>query len=244
MLTASFSAKAEITYTASLGVGVSQEYQGSRVYHAAPEIALRADFGNGWFVDTAQGAGYATTFSNSMFASAVLAYDGGRKEKQSYNTPGNDYLKGMGDISGSVLGVITVGMPIYGKTTTSLTLELPLTHSERGVAGHVDLTVPVFDQGAHKITITPSVHFGSSKYTQSFFGVTAQQAANTTFNAYSTHAGVDSTSVSAAWSYTITPNWSTHTELGVSRLLGDAAGSPIVQKKQGFFAMSVVSYTF
>ncbi|AGH84603.1 outer membrane protein V [Ralstonia pseudosolanacearum] len=43
-----------------------------------------------------------------------------------YGRPGSDDLRGMGNLKGSLLGVLTVGSRIIGETAASATLALPI----------------------------------------------------------------------------------------------------------------------
>ena len=45
----------ESTYSLSLNVGVAPRYAGSKQYAMTAGPGIRADFGNGWFIDPLQG---------------------------------------------------------------------------------------------------------------------------------------------------------------------------------------------
>lgn len=235
----------ESSYSLSLNAGVAPRYQGSKAYTVTAGPGFRADFGNGWFIDPTQGgAGYALRFLNGMFASAALSYDPGRSDTNRYGRPGSDHLKGMGTVKGSLLGVFTLGGKLIGDTTGSATLEVPITHRERGWSGRIDVAAPVVSWGSDKITVSPSLHFGSSKYMQTYFGVTPQQSANSGFAKYSASSGLQAATLTVAWTHTFSRHWAVQTAVGTSRLLGNAAKSPIVQNKQSYFGGTGLVYTF
>ncbi|WP_328517728.1 MipA/OmpV family protein, partial [Ralstonia solanacearum] len=235
----------EASYSISLNVGAAPRYQGTDQYAVTVMPGFRADFGNGLFFDpTRGGAGYVKHFANGMFASAAMSYDLGRSDENRYGRPGSDYLQGMGDVKGALLGNITVGSKIVRDITVSATLELPLTNRDRGWSGRLDINAPVVSWGANKITVSPSVYFGSRKYMQTYFGVTPQQAANSGFAPYVAESGIQATSVSVAWRHSVSRNWTVQSAIGATRLLGDAAKSPVVQNKQSYFGGAGVIYTF
>lgn len=118
----------------------------------------------------------------------------------------------------------------------------PLTASRVDV--HVDLAVPVYSAGRHEVVVTGSVHAASGRYTQTFYGVTDAQAAATRFAPYSTKGGIDSASMSVAWTYKFSKHWSVDTTLGLTRLLGRYGNSPIVQQKANYFGLSSLTYRF
>lgn len=83
---------------------------------------------------------------------------------------------------------------------------------------------------------------------QTYFGVTPQQSSNNGFAQYSAiqrkqrparrHAhGV-------AWTHIFSRHRAVQTAVGTSRLLGNAAKSPIVQNKQSYFGGTGLVYTF
>jgi len=143
-----------------------------------------------------------------------------------------------------VMVSVQVGAHLFGPSTISITLDQPVTHTSRGTSGHVDLTVPVLQTVDNEISITGSVHAGSGRYTQTFFGVTDAQAAASRFQPYAVKGGFDSAKVSAAWTYSFSPRWSVHTEGGMARLLGASANSPIVQSKNNYFAITALTYRY
>ena len=235
----------ESSYSLSLNTGVAPRYQGGDQYAVTVMPGFRADFGNGFFFDPLRGgAGYMQRFSNGMFASAAVSYDPGRSDGNRYGRPGSDYLKGMVDIKGIVLGNLTVGGKIIRDITASATLEVPLTNLDRGWSGRIDVNVPVVSWGANKISVTPSLYFGSRKYMQTYFGVTPQQAVNSGFAPYIADGGMQATSLTVSWKHSMSRNWAVQSAVGMTRLLGNAANSPIVENKQSYFAGAGVVYTF
>ncbi|WP_437341794.1 MipA/OmpV family protein [Cupriavidus basilensis] len=239
------SAHADNVYTVGLGLGAAPRYEGSNEYRLIGGPLFSAEFGNGLFISPLRGgAGYGHTFSNGMFASFGLDYDLGRTDSKRFDLPGSDHLKGMGRIPGSLVGALRVGMPAYGGAVLSVTLDAPMTNRDRGLSGHIDLSVPVYKAGKHLVSVSPSLHFGSRKYTQTFYGVTDAQAANSQFRTYTTKAGFDRASVAVSWEYEISPSWSVNSTVAVTRLLGDGANSPIVQSKQSFVGLAALKYRF
>lgn len=202
------------------------------------------DFGNGAFIGLLQGAGYTYKFANGMFVTGALGYSAGRTDSNRTDLPGSNHLKGMGKIPGSVMSSFQFGMPVYGDAVASLTVDVPLTHRERGLSGHLDLAMPVYQRGAHTVTLTPAVHFGSRKYTQTFFGVTEAQSAASGFRTHTAKAGVNSLSLTVGWDVALSKSWSVHSMVEYSRLVGDAGDSPIVQRKGAFSGFTSLNYTF
>lgn len=228
----------------SLAGGMAPRYEGSDTYRAVIAPVIAAEFSNGLFLSPTDGAGYKKEFANGMFVATALDYDFGRSDSNRADLPGSDYLKGMGRILGSLMVSLQVGAHVFGDSTISVTLNQPLTHTGRGLSGNISMTVPVLQTASNQIDVTGTLHAGSGRYTQTFFGVTDAQAANSNFQPYSTKAGIDSAKIALGWTHTFTPRWSVHTQGGASRLLGSAADSPIVQTKVNYFAITALTYRY
>lgn len=121
----------------------------------------------------------------------------------------------------------------------------------KAVGGHDGLTAefsagvdaPVTDRLF--VGVAPFITYADGKYTQSFYGVSASQAANSaTYSQYDADGGFENYGVELEANYKITQNWSAITSASYTRLLGDAKDSPIVDN-EGFFSVGVgLVYTF
>ncbi len=175
-LMAALPAQAENTYTFSLGGGFSPRYQGSKEYRGVVGPGFSAEFGKGFFISTTDGAGYRLDLPHGFFVSAAVNYAMGRKDHNEFSQDGSDYLKGMGNIPGSVIMSAQAGVKFLGENQLSVTLDTPITHTSRGLSGHVDLAVPFFKSAQHLLVATGTVHAGSGRYMQTFYGVTEAQS--------------------------------------------------------------------
>ncbi|MGS0893184.1 MipA/OmpV family protein [Burkholderia stagnalis] len=243
-LTLAAAAHAENEYTISLGGGFAPRYQGSNQSRGVVAPSFSAKFGNGFFIDSADGAGYRLDLPHGAFVSASVGYDPGRADENRFDLPGSDYLKGMGRIPGSVLAGVRAGVMLFNAAELSVAVDAPVTHTSRGVSGHVDLAVPVFKTGKHQVVVTGTVHAGTGNYTQTFYGVTDAQSLTSRFRPYSTSGGIDSASMSVAWNWSLSQHWSVLATAGVTRLLGRYGDSPIVQSRSNYFGIAGVSYKF
>ncbi|MBN3778063.1 MipA/OmpV family protein [Burkholderia sp. Ac-20345] len=243
-LTLAAAAHAENQYSLSLGGGFAPRYQGSNQYRGVVAPGFSAKFGNGFFIDSTQGAGYRMDLPHGAFVSAAVSYDVGRTDRNRVDMPGSDYLKGMGRIPGSVLVGVRAGVTLFNAAELSVTIDSPVTHTSRGVSGHMDLAVPVFKAAQHEIIVTGTVHAGSGRYTQTFYGVTDAQSMTSWFRPYSTSGGIDSASMAVAWNWTLSQHWSVLATGGVTRLLGRYGDSPIVQSRSNYYAIAGATYKF
>ena len=77
---------------------------------------------------------------------------------------------------------------------------------------------------------------------QSYFGVSAEQAANSGLSRYEAKSGIKDIGLGLGLDYTPYRNWSVTGGYGYSRLQGDAADSPIVQQRNQHRLYGGVSY--
>nr|WP_245163665.1 MipA/OmpV family protein [Burkholderia latens] len=243
-LTLAAIAHAENQYAISLGGGFAPRYQGSNQYRAVVGPSFSAMFGNGFFIDTGVGAGYRLSLPNGAFVSAALGYDAGRADENRFGLPGSDHLKGMGRVPGSVLFGLRAGVKLLDGGELTIAVDAPVTHASRGLSGHVDLAVPIFEAGRHALVATGSVHAGTGRYMQTFYGVTDAQSLASGFRPYSTSGGVDSATLSLAWNWDVSRHWAVRATGGFTRLLGRYGDSPIVQTRSNYYGMAGVTYKF
>ncbi|MFO6419352.1 MipA/OmpV family protein [Hylemonella sp. W303a] len=243
-LAASESAHAENVYLFALAGGVAPRYEGGKDLQPLVLPYIAAEFDNGVFVNPQNGLGFRKQFSNGWFSSLALGYDYGRADEDRALTPGSDHLRGMGNIPESVLALLQIGINLAGDVTLSAALDQPVTATRRGWSARVDLTAPAWSRPSDQIAVTGSLHLGSDRYAQTYFGVSDKQSANSGFDAYRPDGGVDSLRLTLDWTHIFSAHWMVKTTGGVSRLLGDAADSPIVQVKNNYLAMTALVYRY
>jgi MipA family protein len=167
--------------------------------------------------------------------------------------PGSKRLRGMGEIKSAaelgVFGHVNAGLPIMlavvrgsgdGKADTK----------DRSVRGHGGTRIELSTEFPWQISsnfglsFSPNIVWGDKKHNQTYFGVTSVQAANSSFKAYDAGAGIKSVGLAVGAEYKFTPNWSATAALALNQLQGDAAKSPLVQKKAQTTVAAGVSYKF
>lgn len=95
-----------------------------------------------------------------------------------------------------------------------------------------------------KVIPSVSVEWANAKYMKSYFGINAQQAARSGLSEYRPSAGFKDVSLRVGFSYELTKTWSITGAAGVSRLMGDAADSPLVRRKSQAVGALGVAYRF
>jgi MipA family protein len=254
--------KASNPWQVSVGVGLvsTPEYEGSKksVSGISPDlnVSYRTD-GFGTFAIGSKGRGVSwTAIQTDAYSFGIsLGFDPGRTDTKDGTLfrPGSKRLKGMGEIKSSaeigVFGHVNAGIPVTlavikgsgdGKADA-------ITGSFKGHGGsRIELGAEIPWQISSNVglSFTPNIVWADKKYNQTYFGVTAAQAARSGFAAYSAGAGLKSVGLTVGMNYKIHSNWSANAAASFNQLQGDAAKSPLVQKKlQNTFTVGV-SYAF
>lgn len=214
-----------------LGAGAlyQPEYEGSDDYEVAPAPLLMVNYRDLVFLrGTTLGANAFTwqgpRESDKLQLGPLVRYQMGRDEDDS------DDLRGMGDIDSAVeLGAFL--RYSIGQWSAGITAFQDVSDSHDG------LTVKL--AGGHTYSFGPKLRLRSElsttwadeSYTETFFGVTAVQAARSGMRRYQPEGGVKDVALTLDLDYSLTENWGLTGRLGYKRLLGDAADSPLVEDR-------------
>ncbi|HAU8264368.1 TPA: MipA/OmpV family protein [Kluyvera intermedia] len=228
------------------GVDVAPYYSGSDKSRVTTALVLDYAMTNGLFVSTTRGLGYGNNIGKFNY-SAALSYRAGRKDRDvdsdSING-GSDYLRGMGDIKGSAIGVPTLGYEVTDWLNVQLQAEVPLSERDNGTALHFGIVSPLYKSAKNSVTLALTGSWGTSKYMQTYYGVSASQSVTSGFTRYDAGSGIYAWSTNIDWTYKVNQDWSVITEAGFTQLTGDARNSPIVQREASPTGSLKVTYRF
>lgn len=230
------------SFTAGIGLAYVPEYAGADKSRVLPLPFLEKTYANGVFLSTRRGIGYQTEVGDFKFSGA-LGYDAGRKDHKENYFSGSDALRGMGNIEGAAQAVLSVGYQL-GTIGLSLTTKQNLGHREYGATYTLGLEAPLYTSASDQIGLGASAEYGDRKHAQTYFGVTARQSAASGYKAYTAKAGFENVTAGVNWTHVIDGNWAVRSVLGVSRLTGDAADSPLTKRKTTPMVMTALVYRF
>lgn len=166
-----------------------------------------------------------------FFVSGGVGYWLGRKEGA--DKEHGDALRGLGNLSGNAIGKLDGGYR-YGPFAVGLNLAQDLGGDRDGATVTPYLAYRLYHDQRFTVNTTLSATWASAHYMQHMFGITAQQSAASLdhYASYSAGAGVKDATLRLDGIYRLTPSVWLFAMTSVSRLLSDAADSPIV-KDQG-----------
>jgi MipA family protein len=224
--------------TAGLAVIAGTEYMGSDERRTLVLPILDYQWANGWFAGVSNGVGYNFSTSPSMQYGLRVTADLGRKASRS------DALRGMGDIDASA--------ELGGFFNVALTSGFSLTTSLRYGAGNNNKGL-VADLGAvystefapqWRLSVGAALTAVNAEYMQSYFGVSAVQAAASGYRGFTPKAGIRDVRSNVALSYQLSREISLTGVLGTVTLVGDVADSPLTRKKSSVNGFAALTYAF
>ncbi len=228
------------------GVDVAPRYSGSDKSRVTAAQVVDYAMANGFFISTTRGLGYGNRVGNLDY-SAALSYRAGRKDRDVSSdsiASGSDYLRGMGDIKGSAVVVPGLGYRITDWLNVQLQAEVPVSERDNGEAVDFGIASPLYTSPENSVTLALTGSWGSSKYMQTYYGVSAAQSAASGFARHDAGSGIYAYSLNLDWTHKLTSRWSVLTAAGVMQLTGEAGDSPIVQRKTSPVGSLKVTYSF
>lgn len=217
------------------GAGYEPKYEGSDEFEATPLPVVLYTYGD-WLAVDPLGVTVTPFKQNGFSVSGKVGYETGRNEDDA------DRLKGLGDIdfAGTVGAKVAYewrGFEVYAAVDQTINGSESLIGTF-GVEYMAPVTERFFLGAEAKATVA------NDKHMQAYFGVNSQQSAKLGLSEYKAEAGLKRVDVSASAMYMLSENWLVRGEAGVGFLTGDAADSPIVDKKVQPSASLFVGYKF
>lgn len=254
--------KDESPWNVSLGLFVtsSPKYEGGKkhVTSALPDFNLSyrtKDFGTFGVGSKSRGASWTIVDKEEYSFGIAIGGDAGRTDKKDGTAfrPGSKRLLGLGEIKSSaefgVFGHVVAGIPINLQIMKG-TGDGKADSKDFSIKGHggthaeLGTEIPWKLNESLTLSFSSSVSWADKKYTQTYFGVTSAQAARSNFKEYNAKGGVKNVSVGVGLIYQIDKNWAANAGLTYSQLQGNAAKSPIIEKKGQPSALIGIGYTF
>jgi outer membrane protein len=224
----------------------SEKYPGSsaRKLHIYPlgEIVYRDTFffkGDPIPGATIRGLG-AYLFKNEHWAiTASLAPDFTERHEQD-----DVRLRGLGNVVTTMRAALAASYSRdWWRISAAVTQDLS-SRKKEGVKGGFDFVATWHATERLTLDAGPGVTIANGENTRTFFGVTPLQSARSGYAVYDPSGGVQNIRLSVGMNYRISRGWFAGAFASESKLQGDAANSPFVEKKQEFSVGTYIGHHF
>jgi MipA family protein len=146
-------------------------------------------------------------------------------------------LRGLGDIDRTVLGSV---FGSYDDKWFSVKAGVLTDIGGKDQGTRVSLDLEGKYSVTEELTLSagPGLTWADSKYTQTFFGISPAQSANSGLGVYTARSGLNTLRFGVGADYRLTANWGLGARITAASLRGDVADSPITERKsQNSFAL-------
>jgi outer membrane scaffolding protein for murein synthesis (MipA/OmpV family) len=192
---------------------------------------------HGRFSASLSGLTYDVVQSDEFTLGVGAAYSPKRKASDDVR------LRGMGDVQASPLILLNATWsPLeFLSFTAQYSAATKRTNGSFLTVGTA-LGFPLMDKLSGFVEVSGVI--ADQKYMQAYYGVTAAQAATSGYRVFTPRAGLVNTSVSLGVNYEWSEQWSLGASVGRTRLMREAAKSPIFPRRDEPSANVFASYTF
>lgn len=173
---------------------------------------------------------------DGFVAGPLGGYNMGRDEDD------DDHLEGLGDVDG---GVVAGGFVGYRIGPVLFDTSFHNTFGDDGgflLRFGAEIERPLRER--LMLTARLGATYADEDYMQNYFGVNAVQAGNSGLTEFDADAGFKDVFAEVGLKAQLDANWEARASVRYSRLLGDAADSPIVETEDQFTTLLGVSYKF
>jgi MipA family protein len=224
--------------TVGAGAITRPEYPGSSDNKTQAVPFLNATYGR-YFIGSVPGTGApvgagAYLYQDDRFRfGAAIGGDFGKPREES----DNDKLRGLGDIDATARAGLFASYTV-DRFTLRGSVFSDIGGKDQGTVASMDLEARFMPVEGLLLTAGPGLTWANKDYTQTFFGVDAEQSARSGLPVYDANSGISSVRFSLGANYRLNANWGVAARFTNSKLRNDAADSPITEdKKQNSFGL-------
>ncbi len=153
-------------------------------------------------------------------------------------------LRGLGNVATTMRGALAATYSRdWWRITAAVTQDLS-SRKKEGAKGGFDFVATWHATERLALDAGPGVTIANGESTRTFFGVTPLQSARSGYAVYDPSGGVQNIRFSVGMNYRISRSWFVGAFASESKLQGDAANSPFVEKKQEFSIGTYIGHHF
>lgn len=219
-----------------VGIGLMPKYEGAKKYRAMPLPLIDLTWRDRVYLNPVNGAGVYLVNTPNIDLGVGVTYRFGRDQDD------GPRLKGLGDVSGGLAARIFAAywagpFSVYANATS----DFGGRQSATGEVGALGL-LPLSEKFALRATAFAT--WADNRNMETFYGVTATQSAKSGLAQFSAKGGVKRADAAIALNYQINQAWSLDVSVGTGYLLGDAADSPVTERRWQPLGTAFISYRF
>ena len=216
---------------------VMPAFEGSDRYLIQPVPGLDIRYKDIAFISDGDGLGVNLLRGQNYRAGVAISYDVGRSQHADYS------LNGIQSIAPSP-EVKAFAEAYFLPFVVSANIRKQL-GGANGIIGDLGVYMPIVGTETLIVFAGPAVTFANGTYMQRYFGIgTSQAQPHSQFLPYKADGGFKNANFGVSAIYRLDKHWLLHSDLAYERLLGSAAGSPIVQDRNQFTASLQIGYRF
>ncbi len=237
------------------GVGYESKYEGSNEMEVMFLPVLGVTWNDRVYLTTEDGLGVVAYDDYDLTAEVSVNYDWGRDESDSSD------LDGLGDIDGAPTLNLSLEYEI-GPVSPFVELTRFLGGSDGlEVSFGIETMIPVSaligegsasgmaesddeDESGPAILAGVSTTWSDDKYMDSYFGINSTQSTRSGLSRFNAKSGFKAVGAELGFVYPVFESWEVRTMIEYTRLVGDAADSPISKDNNVLFGGLAVSYKF
>lgn len=231
--------RAQADWGVSLGAGLAEapRYPGSSHGRTRLVPLVSLNYGGRLFVGPL-GVGVVAIRCRGFRAGPVLGFQRGR-------SAGDDpHLIGLGEISSGATAGLFAGY-VRGPLEAAVTARQAISHSSNGLSGLMQLNVRHVFAAAHTfVAAGPDVEFGDGNFQRTWFGISPTQSSASGLPVFTPGAGVNRIGVHAGLTYRASEHVLWRVFGRISDLAGDAAQSPVVERRTQVVVGAGIAYHF
>jgi outer membrane protein len=188
--------------------------------------------------DVSRGLGIDLLQSARVKANVGLRWDNGRRENSA------DALRGLGDIRPTARARFSMTASLTPAWRLGLAMSTDLFGRGGGYIGDVSLAREWRVLPKTVLGTAVSLSYAGDRYLQTWYGITPEQSARTGRPEFQPAAGLRDVSASVGFRSDLSRDWLLIGGIGTSRLLGDAARSPLTTSRTGWGVNAGLAWRF
>jgi outer membrane scaffolding protein for murein synthesis (MipA/OmpV family) len=213
---------------AGLATSVQPAYAGASQYRASEGPAINIRYRERAFISTGEGLGVYLLAGKQYNVSLAVGLDLGRRESWHYAT-----LHGLGDIPRAPFFKLAGTYVISKRLPILLRGDIrKIAGGAAGLVGDLEIYSPLPGSSRRFVMFAgPSVTIADRKHLQTSYGISARQALASGYPQFRAQGGLEAAGFGFSATRFFTHHWLLNTNIAVSRLLGSAARSPLIERR-------------